>query len=169
MRVVAVKGTNACSPSSSRLRISNIFLARITIERPSGVSSASDANWATSATSRSLWPATGKKLAAMRLPSVMVPVLSSSSTCTSPAASTARPLIASTFRWTRRSIPAMPIAESSAPMVVGIRQTSRATRTTTETVVPAKFANGTRVITTGMKTMVKTASRIVRAISFGVF
>ena len=35
---------------------------------------------------------------AMRLPSVIVPVLSSSRTSTSPAASTARPLIASTLR-----------------------------------------------------------------------
>ena len=33
-------------------------------------------------------------------------------------------------------MPAMPMAESRAPMVVGIRQTSRATRTTTETAVP---------------------------------
>ena len=72
----------------------------------------------------------------MRLPRVMVPVLSSSSVCTSPAASTARPLMASTLRWTRRSMPAMPMAESSAPMVVGIRQTSSETRMTTETVAP---------------------------------
>ena len=50
---------------------------------------------------------------------------------TSPAASTARPDMASTLRRTSRSMPAMPIAESSAPMVVGIRQTSSATRTTT--------------------------------------
>ena len=33
-------------------------------------------------------------------------------------------------------MPAIPMAESSAPMVVGIRQTSRATRITTETAVP---------------------------------
>ena len=58
----------------------------------------------------------------------MVPVLSSSSVAQSPAASTARPLIASTLRRTSRSIPAMPIAESSAPIVVGIRHTSSATR-----------------------------------------
>ena len=67
---------------------------------------------------------------------VMVPVLSSSRVCTSPAASTARPLMARTFFWTSRSMPAMPMAESRAPMVVGIRQTSRATRTTTETAAP---------------------------------
>ena len=78
----------------------------------------------------------------MRLPRVMVPVLSSSSVCTSPAASTARPLMASTLRWTRRSMPAMPIADSSAPMVVGMRQTSSDTRTTTETVGAGEVAEG---------------------------
>ena len=72
-----------------------------------------------------------------RLPRVMVPVLSSSRVWTSPAASTARPLMASTLRCTRRSMPAMPMAESRAPMVVGIRQTSSETRMTTETVAPA--------------------------------
>jgi len=77
------------------------------------------------------------KAEAIRLPRVMVPVLSRSRVCTSPAASTARPLMASTLRWTRRSIPAMPIAESSAPMVVGIRHTSNDTKMTTETVAPA--------------------------------
>ena len=60
---------------------------------------------------------------------MIVPVLSSSSTSTSPAASTARPDMAITLRWIMRSIPAMPMAESSPPMVVGIRQTSRATST----------------------------------------
>ena len=58
--------------------------------------------------------------AAWRLPSVIVPVLSSSSTSTSPDASTARPDSASTLRRTSRSMPAMPIALSSAPIVVGI-------------------------------------------------
>ena len=67
---------------------------------------------------------------------VMVPVLSSSSVCTSPAASTARPLMASTFFWTSRSMPAMPIADSRAPMVVGIRHTSNATKMTTDTAAP---------------------------------
>ena len=73
---------------------------------------------------------------AIRLPRVMVPVLSRSSVWTSPAASTARPLMASTLRCTRRSMPAMPMAESSAPIVVGMRQTSSETRMTTETVAP---------------------------------
>ncbi len=110
--------------------------ASTTIERPSGVSSASEASWEASATSCSEWPPTGKKSEAIRFPSVMVPVLSRSSVWTSPAASTARPLMASTLRWTRRSMPAIPMAESSAPMVVGMRHTRRETRMTTETVAP---------------------------------
>ena len=73
---------------------------------------------------RSVTPSIGTKRDAWRLPSVMVPVLSSSSTETSPAASTARPLVASTFARTRRFMPAMPIADSSAPMVVGISATN---------------------------------------------
>ena len=56
---------------------------------------------------------------AWRLPSVIVPVLSSSSVWTSPAASTARPDIASTLCCTSRSMPAMPIADSRPPIVVG--------------------------------------------------
>ena len=74
-------------------------------------------------------PASGKISVACRLPSVIVPVLSSSSVSTSPAASTARPLIASTFRCMTRSMPAMPIAESRPPIVVGMRHTSRAIST----------------------------------------
>ena len=73
----------------------------------------------------------------MRLPMVMVPVLSNRRVWTSPAASTARPLMARTFFWTSRSMPAIPMAESRAPMVVGIRHTSSDTRTTTETEPPA--------------------------------
>ena len=99
----------------------------------------------------------------------MVPVLSKSSVCTSPAASTARPLMANTLRCTSRSMPAMPMAESSAPMVVGIRQTNSETRMTTETLAPAKRPKGWRTTTTGRKMMVSTASRMVRAISLGVF
>ena len=73
---------------------------------------------------------------ASRLPSVIVPVLSNSNVLTSPAASTTRPDIASTLRCTSRSMPAMPIADSNAPMVVGIRHTSSATRTTPLTPLP---------------------------------
>ena len=70
----------------------------------------------------------GRNSVAWRLPSVMVPVLSRSSVSTSPAASTARPDMASTLKRTSRSMPAMPMAESSAPIVVGISVTKSATR-----------------------------------------
>jgi hypothetical protein len=66
---------------------------------------------------------------AIRLPKVMVPVLSSSNVSTSPAASTARPEVAITLAWIMRSMPAMPIADSRPPIVVGIRHTSSATST----------------------------------------
>ena len=105
----------------------------------------------------------------MRFPRVIVPVLSSNRVWTSPAASTARPLMASTLRCTNRSIPAMPMAESRAPIVVGIKHTSNETRMTTDTGRPAYFPNGCKTTTTGRNTMVSTASKIVRAISFGVF
>jgi len=62
---------------------------------------------------------------AMRLPRVIVPVLSRSRTSTSPAASTALPLVARTFLRISRSIPAIPIALSKPLTVVGIRQTIR--------------------------------------------
>ena len=51
---------------------------------------------------------------AMRLPKVMVPVLSSSRVSTSPAASTARPEVASTLKRISRSMPAMPMADRQA-------------------------------------------------------
>ena len=85
-------------------------------------------------------PAAGTKSVACRLPRVIVPVLSSSSTSTSPAASTARPDMAITLAWIMRSMPAMPIAESRPPMVVGMRQTSSATSTVTVTGVPCPAA-----------------------------
>ena len=133
MRVCAVKGTKvACSVAMSRARMPYFSFASTTIERPSGVSSASEASCAASASSCSVTPLTGRNSVAWRLPSVIVPVLSSSSVSTSPAASTARPDMASTLKRTRRSMPAMPMAESRAPMVVGIRVTNSATSTVTE-------------------------------------
>ncbi len=139
MRVWAVKEIHSAPASSPRCRSRSPYLslASTTTERPSGVSSASEESCAASATSASVVPRTGTNAAACRLPSVMVPVLSSSSVETSPAASTARPDMASTLRWTRRSMPAMPIAESRAPIVVGIRHTSRATSTTSVRRAPA--------------------------------
>ena len=133
IRVVAEKGMNSRLAPRSRSRMPKRSLASTTIERPSAVSSAREASCAASATSCSVWPDAGMNWEAMRLPRVIVPVLSRSRVWTSPAASTARPLMASTLRCTRRSMPAIPMAESRAPIVVGMRQTSRDTRMTTET------------------------------------
>ena len=77
--------------------------------------------------------------------------------------------MASTLRCTNRSIPAMPMADSSAPIVVGIKHTRSETRITTDTGAPAYLPNGCRTTTTGRNTIVRTASRIVSAISLGVF
>ena len=81
-------------------------------------------------------PGSGMNSAACRLPSVIVPVLSSSNVWTSPAASTARPDIASTLCCTSRSMPAMPIADSNPPIVVGMRQTSSETSTNSDCGAP---------------------------------
>ena len=137
MRVCAVNGTNfACASATSRPRRLNCCLARTTTERPSGVSSANEASCAASANRSGLIPGAVIKAVAIRLPNVIVPVLSSSNTSTSPAASTARPLVAITLRLISRSIPLMPMALSSPPMVVGIKQTSSATNTGTEKSTP---------------------------------
>jgi hypothetical protein len=113
-------------------------------------------------------PGIGTNSAAWRLPSVIVPVLSNNSTSTSPLASTARPLNARTLRRTSRSMPAMPIALSSAPMVVGINATNNAMSVVIEMSDPAKRANGSSVATTTRNTMVSPASRMLSAISLGV-
>ncbi len=77
-------------------------------------------------------PGAGRNSLAMRLPRVIVPVLSRSIVSTSPAASTARPLMGITLCRMSRSMPAIPMAERSPPIVVGMRQTRRATITVTE-------------------------------------
>ena len=146
IRVWAVNGTNvACGSATSRPRRWNFSFAKVTILRPSGVSSAKEASCAASARSESAIPGAGINSVAMRLPSVMVPVLSSRSTSTSPAASTARPEVASTLRRIRRSIPAIPMALNSPPIVVGIRQTISESRTGREVrttpVWPAAFSS----------------------------
>jgi hypothetical protein len=66
-------------------------------------------------------------------------------------------------------MPAMPMAESRAPMVVGMRQTSSATRTGTLTGAAAYDAIGFSVSTTITNTIDRLASRMSSAISFGVF
>ncbi len=65
-------------------------------------------------------------------------------------------------------MPAIPIAESRAPIVVGISATSSAIRVTTEASVPENSAKGRSATTTARKTRVSPASRMLRAISFGV-
>ena len=138
MRVCAVKGTKtALAFAMSRPRKPYLSFAKTTMLRPSGVSSERLDSCAASASSSALTPGIATKATACRLPRVMVPVLSSSRVSTSPAASTARPDIASTLKLTRRFMPAMPIADSSAPMVVGIRVTNSAARTISEMLPPA--------------------------------
>ena len=143
--------------------------------RPSGVSSAAEASRATSAKRRSLMPSAGTSVDACRLPSVMVPVLSSNNTSQSPAASTARPDIATTLACIMRLMPATPMAESKPPMVVGIKHTKSAMSTVIVTGSPAfalstlNIENGSNVTVTSRNTMVNATSRMVSAISFGVF
>ena len=71
-------------------------------------------------------PSTAIKSAARRFPYVIVPVLSNIIVSTSPHASTAFPDIAITLNLVTLSIPAIPIAESKPPIVVGIRHTQSA-------------------------------------------
>ena len=106
---------------------------------------------------------------AILFPRVMVPVLSMSTTSTSPEASTALPLMAMTLCESSRSMPAMPMAGSRPPIVVGIRQTSSATSTLTGTMIPIYPAKTSRVITTTMNSPVRPMSNISRACSLGVF
>ena len=65
-------------------------------------------------------------------------------------------------------MPAMPIALSNAPIVVGIRQTSRATSTIVDGRSPAYADIGASVATASKKMMVSEDSRIDSATSFGV-
>ena len=90
MRVVAEKGTN--SHPSADAGDAPRRAASATMLRPSGVSSArrSEVGAPARAAASSMPPA-GRNSAACLLPRVIVPVLSSSSVSTSPAASTARP------------------------------------------------------------------------------
>jgi len=65
-------------------------------------------------------------------------------------------------------MPAMPIALSSAPIVVGINATNNAISVVIEISDPANRANGSSVATTIRKTIVRPARRMFSAISFGV-
>ena len=77
-------------------------------------------------------PSTFIKSLANLFPKVIVPVLSRIIVSTSPQASTALPDIAMTLNLVTLSIPAIPIALSNAPIVVGIRQTIKAINVETE-------------------------------------
>ena len=134
-RVLAENGTGT-APSGAVVTTSWRSRASTCTERPSGVSSPTEAMAAARASCPASMPGIGWNAAAMRLPNVMVPVLSSSRVSTSPAASTARPEVATTLKRTSRSMPAMPIADSRPPMVVGISVTSRAASTGTDSTVP---------------------------------
>jgi len=68
---------------------------------------------------------------------VIVPVLVKQQHIHIPAASTARPDMASRYAGIMRSMPAMPMAESRPPIVVGMRQTSNATSTVMVMGMPA--------------------------------
>ena len=74
-----------------------------------------------------------------------------------------------------RFIPAMPMAESKPPIVVGMRHTRSATRTVMVIGLPCpdaftlKTEKGKSVTTTSRKMSDSAARRIPRAISFGVF
>ncbi len=65
-------------------------------------------------------------------------------------------------------MPAIPIALSRAPIVVGMRATSSAISVVSEIVVPANSPNGRSVATTITKISVSAASRMFSAISLGV-
>ena len=75
----------------------------------------------------------GIKASAKRFPKVIVPVLSKTKVFISPQTSTACPEVAMMLNWATLSIPAIPIALSKLPMVVGISATKRAINTVTLT------------------------------------
>src|SRR5574337_638578 len=99
----------------------------------------------------------------------MVPVLSKIMVSTSPLASTAFPDMAMTLNRVTRSIPAIPIADSRPPIVVGIKQTVKAIRVETVSGTCTNKAIGYSVTITIIKIMVKLTSKVFKAISFGVF
>src|SRR6185312_10269346 len=94
------------------------------IDLPSGVSSASDASTQAVISSSGATLLAGQNWVALRLPMVMVPVLSSSNVSRSPAVSTALPDLVITLARNARSIPAIPMADNKPPIVVGIKHTN---------------------------------------------
>src|ERR1700761_2695503 len=94
------------------------------IDLPSGVSSANDDNTQAVIKSSGDTALAGQNWVALRLPIVIVPVLSNSNTSMSPAVSTALPDLVITLARNALSIPAIPMADNRPPIVVGIRQTN---------------------------------------------
>ncbi len=146
------------------------------MDRPSGVSSDKEANCAISANSFSLTPAAGKNAVAIRLPIVIVPVLSKISRSISPAASTALPLSCNDITLISRSIPAIPTALKRALIVVGIKQTRRAIKIGIVSTLRKISACTTRCNLQKLsrrcvrrKMIVNAERTICRAISLGVF
>ena len=160
----------ALSSVMSRPRMPYFSLASTTMERPSGVSSASEASCAASASSCSLTPRKRLELGGLAVAERDGAGLVEQKGVDVAAASTARPDIASTLKRTRRSMPAMPIADSSAPIVVGIKVTNSATSTTIgDRCRRRTSAKLGMVAVAKTKMMVMPASRMLSAISLGVF
>ena len=113
--------------------------------------------------------ATGINASAILLPYVIVPVLSRINTFTSPHDSTERPLLAKILNCVTRSIPAIPIADNSPPIVVGIKHTVKAINITIDKLKCRNCAKGYIAIITTKKIMVNVMSNVNSAISFGVF
>ena len=166
--VEGVASVNEAAITGESAPVIPLLSARSTMERPSGVSSAREAIMAACSAASGLTPGAAITSVAMRAPKVMVPVLSSSRVSASPDASTARPEVASTLNLSSRSMPAMPMADSRPPMVVGMRQTKRAPRTRGSSLTPEYWPRPSNVPTAIRKIRVRPARSTARAISLGV-
>ena len=123
--LVSAVNCTICTPISCRgSTFMPISAPSSTTDLPSGVWSETDESTHRRVNSLTPYPCAGWNAVALRLPMVIVPVLSSSSVSMSPAVSTALPDLVMTLARRARSMPAMPMADSSPPMVVGIRQTN---------------------------------------------
>src|SRR6202012_3264960 len=122
-----VSAVNFINTESSGALTDGMFLlcsASSTIDLPSGVSSANDASTQAVTRTSGETPGAGQNWVALRLPIVIVPVLSNNRVSRSPAVSTALPDLVITLARNALSIPAMPIADKRLPIVVGIKQTN---------------------------------------------
>ena len=146
-----------------------IFSANSTVDFPSGVVSFKDAIHAYFTRSVSSTPSILIKSLANLFPNVIVPVLSKIIVSTSPHASTAFPDSAITLNLVTRSIPAIPIALSNAPIVVGIKHTVNATNVEIGILTFRYVARGYKVTITIKNIIVKDTNKVFKAISFGVF